>query len=49
MNIQKNLQYLLVVDLLERMARDGLFSGKELQQMKRLAEQQIFLKAVCQL
>lgn len=37
MDGKAELQYLLVVDLLERMARDGLLKPRELTRAKRLA------------
>lgn len=38
MDVKAELQYLLVIDLLERMARDGLLKPRELTCAKRLAK-----------
>ena len=38
MNTKAELEYLLVVDLLERMSRDGLLSDRELKTAKSLVE-----------
>lgn len=48
MNAKVELEYLLVVDLLERMGRDGLLSDQELRTAKALVEVKYRPAFVCE-